>query len=84
MSKQKIKLESSANIKFLFLQMQDKYSNENISTIDGLKIDFDTEWVHLRRSNTEPIIRVYAESTSLDKAHFLSSRFVKEIKEMIS
>ena len=49
--------------------LKDKYQNEQITTIDGLKIDFKDGWVHLRKSNTEPIIRIYAESEGKDKAH---------------
>ena len=56
-----------------------KYANEQISTIDGLKIDFDEGWVHMRKSNTEPIIRVYAEASSKTAAENLGNRFMKEL-----
>ncbi|MEM0932963.1 MAG: phosphoglucosamine mutase, partial [Bacteroidota bacterium] len=52
------------------------------STVDGLKIDFPENWVHLRKSNTEPIIRIYTEAQSQDKADALANRFIKEIQEV--
>jgi phosphomannomutase len=57
--------------------------SNNINTIDGLKIDFDDGWVHLRRSNTEPIIRIYSESITLDKANKLAEDFINQIKELL-
>ena len=57
--------------------------SNNINTIDGLKIDFDDGWVHLRRSNTEPIIRIYSESVTLDKAKKLAEDFINQIKELL-
>ncbi|MBF90151.1 MAG: hypothetical protein CMP75_00060 [Flavobacteriales bacterium] len=51
--------------------------------MDGVKIDFAEEWIHLRKSNTEPIIRIYTESTTADKANALAERFMVEIKSMI-
>lgn len=63
--------------------MEKKYTNEQISTIDGLKIDFADCWVHLRKSNTEPIIRIYTEAKSQNEADNLALRFINEIKELI-
>jgi phosphomannomutase len=63
--------------------MKEKYKNEQVNTIDGVKIDFESEWVHLRKSNTEPIIRIYTESTSEDKAKMLALKIINEIKEII-
>jgi len=60
--------------------MEVKYKHEQISTIDGVKIDFPTEWVHLRKSNTEPIIRIYTEAPSQEKADVLADRIIDEIK----
>ena len=60
-----------------------KHENEDVNTIDGVKIDFASEWVHLRKSNTEPIIRVYTESLSQEKADALAARIIKEIKAFI-
>jgi phosphomannomutase len=54
-----------------------------VNNIDGVKIDFPTEWVHLRKSNTEPIIRIYAESSSMQSADVLATKIINDIKEMI-
>jgi len=82
MSKNKIQLTKDLNVDKILAQMADTYKNEQISTIDGVKIDFETEWVHLRKSNTEPIIRVYTESTSQNKADNLAVRIMSEIKNI--
>ncbi|RYG12819.1 MAG: phosphoglucosamine mutase, partial [Chitinophagaceae bacterium] len=60
-----------------------KYKNEKISTIDGLKIDFANEWVHLRRSNTEPIIRIYSEAENETVAENLAKKIISDIKEIL-
>ena len=60
--------------------IREKYSNEKTSTVDGLKIDFEDSWVQLRKSNTEPIIRVYSEAKSQKSADELSAKFISEIK----
>jgi phosphomannomutase len=60
--------------------MTEKYKNEEINTIDGVKIDFATEWVHLRKSNTEPIIRIYTEAPTQAEADKLAFRIIDEIK----
>jgi phosphomannomutase len=65
----------------LLADMAKKYANERISTIDGVKIDFAEGWVHMRKSNTEPIIRVYAEAPSSEQAEALGKRFMKELLE---
>jgi phosphomannomutase len=62
--------------------MEVKYASEELNTIDGLKIDFETNWVHLRKSNTEPIIRIYTEASSQEKADALADRFIDEIEEI--
>ncbi|WP_130734521.1 phosphoglucosamine mutase [Flavobacterium sp. J27] len=82
MSKNKIELTPQINVDLLLKSMTEKYKNEDISTIDGVKIDFPTEWVHLRKSNTEPIIRIYTEALSQNEADVLAERFVSEIKEI--
>ena len=61
-------------------RIEKKYENESLNTIDGVKIDFQDSWVHLRKSNTEPIIRIYTEATSQDEADVLANRFVTELK----
>jgi phosphomannomutase len=64
--------------------LHQKYSSkESCNIIDGLKIDFSNEWVHLRKSNTEPIIRIYSEAMSQEAADLLAHKFVEEIREMI-
>ena len=60
--------------------MEEKYKDEDVSTIDGVKINFESEWVHLRKSNTEPIIRIYSESQSKEKADELANKIIEEIK----
>ncbi len=79
MSKNKIALTPDLDVDLILNKMADKYKNEDISTIDGVKIDFETEWVHLRKSNTEPIIRIYTESHSQNNADLLAERIMKEI-----
>ncbi len=80
MSKNKIELTPQIDVDNVLKTMTEKYSNENISTIDGVKIDFPSEWVHLRKSNTEPIIRIYTEAPSQAEADSLAERFVSELK----
>ena len=79
MSKNKIELSPAINVDSILESMKVKYANEDINTIDGLKIDFENEWVHLRKSNTEPIIRIYAESITQEKADQLAARIMLEI-----
>lgn len=71
------------DIDALLLKVQEKYKNQPTSTIDGLKIEFDKEWVHLRRSNTEPIIRIYSEAGSETVAENLASKIISDIKEIL-
>ena len=79
MSKNKIQLTSGLNPDKVLLAMQEKYAHEQITTIDGLKIDFPFSWVHLRKSNTEPIIRIYTEAKSQAEADALATRFMEEM-----
>jgi phosphomannomutase len=62
--------------------MKNRYSHENITTVDGVKIDFAENWVHLRKSNTEPIIRIYTEAKSQSEADTLADKIIGEIKEV--
>ncbi|WP_430400934.1 phosphoglucosamine mutase [Flavobacterium sp.] len=80
MSKNKIELTPQIDVDAILKAMTEKYGNEDITTIDGVKIDFPTEWVHLRKSNTEPIIRIYTEAPTQQEADVLAERFVSEIK----
>ncbi|HCM77079.1 MAG TPA: phosphoglucosamine mutase [Cytophagales bacterium] len=85
-SKNKIELTPDLNVDDVLEQIKKKYQDENINTIDGVKIDFEIEkeWVHLRKSNTEPIIRIYAESQSEKKASQLAQQIIKDIKLIIA
>ncbi|MDR7212156.1 phosphoglucosamine mutase [Flavobacterium piscis] len=80
MSKNKIELTPQIDVDAILIAMTEKYKNEDITTIDGVKIDFAAEWVHLRKSNTEPIIRIYTEAPSQEKADVLALRIIDEIK----
>ncbi|MGO4771434.1 phosphoglucosamine mutase [Flavobacterium sp. W22_SRS_FK3] len=82
MSKNKIELTPQIDVDAILIAMTEKYKDEDITTIDGVKIDFDAEWVHLRKSNTEPIIRIYTEASSQEKADVLALRIIDEIKEI--
>ena len=83
MSKNKIELTPQINVDAILETMASNYKNEDVSTIDGVKINFTSEWVHLRKSNTEPIIRIYTESTSQQNADKLAERIIEEIKNCI-
>ena len=83
MSKNKIELTPQINVDAILETMASNYKNEDVSTIDGVKINFASEWVHLRKSNTEPIIRIYTESTSQQNADKLAERIIEEIKNCI-
>jgi phosphomannomutase len=80
MSKNKIELTPQIDVDAILEAMTARYKNEDISTIDGVKIDFATEWVHLRKSNTEPIIRIYTEAPTQEAADQLAERIIIEIK----
>lgn len=80
MSKNKIELTPSINVDAVLKQVEEKYQSEEVSTVDGVKIDFENSWVHLRKSNTEPIIRIYTEAGSQAAADELAIRFVSELK----
>jgi phosphomannomutase len=80
MSKKKIELTPSLDVDALLKSLTEKYRQEDHTTVDGLKIDFEDSWVHLRKSNTEPIIRIYTEATSAKTADQLADAFIQEIK----
>ncbi len=82
MSKNKIQLTPELDVDGILKSMAEKYHDEEISTIDGVKIDFPENWVHLRKSNTEPIIRIYTEAKSQSEADALAERVIDEIKEI--
>jgi phosphomannomutase len=83
-SKNKIELAEDVNVKHIFEQIKKKYKKQPINTEDGLRIDFDNDWVHLRTSNTEPIIRIYSESGTETTANNIAKRIMADIKEMMA
>ena len=83
MSKNKIQLTEQINPDQILKAMEQKYAHEQTTTIDGLKIDFADCWVHLRKSNTEPIIRIYTEAKSQKEADALAHRFIEEMQALI-
>lgn len=80
-SKNKITLDAGVDVKNVFAKIKEKYKNQPMNTDDGLKIEFDNDWVHLRTSNTEPIIRIYAESNLEKTADNIATRLMKDIRE---
>ena len=83
-SKNKIELTPDIDTDQVLAQMEQRYAKQPVNTIDGVKIEFGKEWVHLRRSNTEPIIRIYAESDSNATAEHLAQKIIADIKEIIN
>ena len=83
MSKNKIELTPEIDVDGILLKLKEKYSHEKVNDIDGVKIDFAESWVHLRKSNTEPIIRIYSEAKSEKAAKELANRIIEEIRELI-
>jgi phosphomannomutase len=81
-SKNKIELTPEIDVDDILLKIKNKYSNEKVNDIDGIRIDFDKEWVHLRKSNTEPIIRIYSESNSESGANVLAGKIIADIREI--
>lgn len=82
-SKNKIALDEDVDLSGIFEKIKEKYKNQPINTEDGVKIEFDKDWVHLRPSNTEPIIRIYAESGSETTSENIAKRIMEDIKEMM-
>ena len=82
-SKNKITLTPEMDIDSLLIEIENRYQNQPHTTIDGLKIEFDKQWVHLRKSNTEPIIRIYSESSSETGAEHLAQKIISDIKEIL-
>lgn len=81
-SKNRIELTPEIDVDKVLREVKARYANEKVNDIDGVKIDFEANWVHLRKSNTEPIIRVYTEARSMDEAEALAQRFIAEIREI--
>ena len=82
-SKNKIELINGIDVGKLLIGVKEKYKKQPINTVDGVKIEFGKEWVHLRRSNTEPIIRIYSESESQSTADNLAKKIISDIQELI-
>ncbi|MFM2286683.1 MAG: phosphoglucosamine mutase, partial [Bacteroidota bacterium] len=80
-SKNKVELTPELNVDEILVKVQEKYKKQPINTIDGVKIEFDKSWVHLRRSNTEPIIRIYSEAENMATADNLANKIIMDIKE---
>jgi phosphomannomutase len=83
-SKNKIELTPEIDVDKILLEIKEKYKKYQVNDIDGVKIDFEKEWVHLRKSNTEPIIRIYSESESEATANHLANKIIQDIKEVVS
>jgi len=83
MSKNKAELQEGTNVDLILEKISEKYKKQPVNTIDGVKIDFDGDWVHLRKSNTEPIIRIYAESASLTTAENLTKKILQDIGDLL-
>lgn len=82
MAKNKIQLTPNLDVDTILTTIEQRYQEEEISTVDGVKIDFPENWVHLRKSNTEPIIRIYTEAKAQETANALAEKFIAEIKEI--
>ena len=82
MSKKKLNLNPKFNFNQLIKLVKSKYGNQKISTVDGVKIDFPSSWVHLRMSNTEPILRIYSEAKTQEESDELANDFISEIREL--
>jgi len=83
-SKKKIDLDPSVNVDYVLEEIKKKYKKYPIITIDGVRIDFENDWVHLRRSNTEPIVRIYAESNSETTAEHIANQIMSDLKTISS
>src|SRR5690606_15586984 len=83
-SKNKIELTPEIHIDEILEKIKHKYSKHQINDTDGIKIEFEKEWIHLRKSNTEPIIRIYSESGTQATAEHLANKIMQDIKEVIS
>jgi phosphomannomutase len=83
-SKNKIELTPELDVDAILKNIKNRYSRRPVNTVDGIRIEFDDEWVHLRKSNTEPIIRIYSESSSESTANHLANKLIADIKDVIS
>jgi phosphomannomutase len=79
MAKKKVELKDGEDVDAIISRIEAKYQDQKLNKEDGLKIEFEHEWVHLRKSNTEPIIRIYTESQTAEKAEALADKIIREI-----
>jgi phosphomannomutase len=84
MAKKKIELQPGIDLETVLLKIKELYSKEKITDVDGVRIDFDREWAHLRKSNTEPIIRIYSESSTMEKANMLANNIIGDVNRLIN
>jgi phosphomannomutase len=84
MAKKKIELDAGVNLEAVLMKIKEQYKSQKITDVDGVRIDFDHEWVHLRKSNTEPIIRIYSESSTAQQANSLADRIIADVKRLIN
>jgi phosphomannomutase len=82
-SKNKIELTPGTDVDAILEKVKQKYAKQPINTVDGIRIEFDSQWVHLRKSNTEPIIRIYAEADSHTTADALAGKIIEDMKELL-
>ncbi len=82
MSKNKIELSADLNVDLILATVAEQFKDEKVNTIDGVKIDFADRWVHLRKSNTEPIIRIYSEAPSEKEANELAEKIMQVIRSI--
>ena len=82
-SKNKIELNPATDVEALLAKVRSRYAKQPANTEDGVRLEFDNQWVHLRRSNTEPIIRIYAEAASATAADALANKIIADIRELI-
>jgi phosphomannomutase len=81
-SKNKIELSADLNVDLILSTVAEKYKDQQVNTIDGVKIDFSDRWIHLRKSNTEPIIRIYAEAPNEEEANALAQQIIQVIEDI--
>ena len=82
-AKNRIDLQPETDIDAILLKVKEMYKDEQVNDIDGVKIDFPDKWVHLRKSNTEPIIRVYSEASTMEEADELGKKIMEVVNAMI-
>jgi phosphomannomutase len=83
MAKQKVELTPEIDTDAILQQMKARFSDQQVTDIDGVKIDFPDKWVHLRKSNTEPIIRIYSEAATLEAAEKIGKEIIDLIRELV-